>query len=356
MLHFKTAIRNLKQQRDELWLFAIDIVMVILAVVYLVWTLLDLLVRTKVFAGIVANHTNETIQYGYNSYTSLDSIFYDTVFVSIFLAELLLRWAIAIKRKTYHKWFFYPFVHWYDTLGCIPIASFKFFRIIRVFSIAYRLHKLKIVDFSETYIYKKGTKYLNILVEEVSDRVVVNVIGGVQQEVDRGNPVVDRILEEVIVPRKMELINFISQRIQKATTSAHISYQADIKEYVDSLIKKAVDENREISRIEMIPIVGGNISGMLESAISDIVFKVINQALRDLGSDKNKELLGEIADLAFETVLLEETDLTLNQIAKDIANESLEIVKEQVKVKQWKVKELDEEVGRFWESWLNYTF
>ncbi len=342
MFRLKTAIRNLKEQREEAWLFVLDIFMVILAIVYLAWTLLDLLIRTKVFAQFIADYANETVQYGYDLYTHLDTIFYDTVFVSIFLAELLLRWGIAIYRKTYHRWFFYPFVHWYDTLGCIPIASFKFFRMIRIFSIIYRLHKLKIVDFSETYIFIKGTKYVNILVEEVSDRVVVNVIGGVQQEVDRGNPVVDRILEDVIMPRKTELINFISQRIQKATISAHISYQSDIKEYVDDLIEQAVDENKEINRIEMIPIVGGNISGMLESAISDIVFKVINQALRDLGSDKNKELLGEIADLAFETILGEDEDLTLNQIAKDIAHESLEVVKEQVKVKQWKVKELDD--------------
>jgi phosphoribosyl-ATP pyrophosphohydrolase len=342
MFQLKRAFVNLKKQQDEAWLFVLDIFMVILAMIYLIWTLLDLLVRTKVVALFIADYGNEAVQYGYDLYTHLDTIFYDTVFVSIFLGELLLRWGIAIYRKTYHRWFFYPFIHWYDTLGCIPIASFKFFRMIRIFSIIYRLHKLRIVDFSETYVYKKGTKYLNVLVEEVSDRVVVNVISGVQQEVDKGNPVTDRILEEVIMPRKTELINFISHRIQKATTSAHISYQADIKEYIDGLIEQAVDDNKEINQIEMIPILGGNISGMLESAISDIVFKVVNQALRDLGSDKNKELLGEIADLAFETVLLEEEDVTLNQIAKNIAHESLDIVKEQVKVKQWKVKEIDD--------------
>ncbi|MFT5619132.1 MAG: hypothetical protein ACI85I_002372 [Arenicella sp.] len=342
MFQLKRAFINLKKQRDELWLFVLDIFMVILAMVYLAWTLLDLLVRTNVFALFIGDYANETIQYGYGLYTHLDTIFYDTVFVSIFLAELLLRWGIAIYRKTYHRWFFYPFIHWYDTLGCIPIASFKFFRMIRIFAIIYRLHKLKIVDFSESYVYKKGTKYLNVLVEEVSDRVVVNVISGVQLEVDKGNPVTDRILEEVIMPRKTELINFISHRIQKTTTNAHISYQADIKEYVDDLIGQAVHENREINQIEMIPFLGGNISGMLESAISDIVFKVVNQALRDLGSDKNKELLGEIADLAFEAVLLEEEDVTLNHIAKNIVHESLDIVKEQVKVKQWKVKELED--------------
>ncbi|MGB0524248.1 MAG: hypothetical protein ACPGJS_14865 [Flammeovirgaceae bacterium] len=339
-MKLKIDFKKLRNKSDDLRFFLLDVVMILLAVVYLCWTLIDLLLRTDVVSGLIFTYTSESsINDFYLAYTSIDPIFYDSVFVSIFLGELLIRWAIAIRRKTYHRWFFYPFVHWYDTLGCIPVTSFKFFRIIRIFAILYRLHKMEMIDLKNSYLYKKGTKYLNILTEEISDRVVVNVIGEVQNELEMGNPVIDRILEEVIRPQKAALVEWLSQRIQQATSEAHLAYHADIKNYIDTLIEDAVEQNREISLIEKIPVVGSNISQMLESAISDIVFRVINQALQDLGSPNNKVMLDDVADFTLNVILQEGEDKQLNQLAKDIANQSLEVVKDHVKIQQWKVRE-----------------
>ena len=252
----------------------------------------------------------------------------------------------TIHKNTYHKWFFYPFVHWYDTLGCIPIAAFKFFRVIRVVSIVYRLHKLEVIDFTQTFVYQKGSKYLNILVEEVSDRVVINVLQGVQTEMESGNPLADRIINEVVKPQKAELIEWLSLRVQNITTHIQQSYQADIQNYVDDLIEQAVSENKEISRIEMIPLVGNNISQMLERAISDIVFKVINQALSDLGSARNKEVIDEVVDISFNAIADQEDDHQINALIKNITSQSLEVVKAHIKVQQWKLREKElREIG-----------
>ncbi len=90
----------------------------------------------------------------------------------------MIRWAVAIARGTYHRWFFYPFVHWYDLLGCIPVGSFRWLRILRVVSLMFRLQKMGVVDFRDTYIGRSVIKYYRILVEEVSDRVVINVLEG----------------------------------------------------------------------------------------------------------------------------------------------------------------------------------
>lgn len=343
-MKFKIDFKQLRKKSDDLRFFILDILMISLAIIYLGWTLLDLLLRTNTVENLLLTYTQKgsPIHQYYESYKQIDTIFYDGVFVSIFLAELLIRWAIAIRRKTYHRWFFYPFVHWYDTLGCIPIASFKFFRMVRIFTTLLRLHKMEVIDLKTSYLYKKGSKYLNILTEEISDRVVVNVINGVQHELEMGNPVVDRILEDVIRPQKTALVEWLSHRIQQAATEAHIAYHSDIQTYVDHLIEEAVEQNREISMIEKIPVVGGNISQMLESAISDIVFRVINQALQDLGSSKNKLMLDDIADIALNVVIREGEDEELNQLAKGIVQQSLEVVKEHVKIQQWKLREQEE--------------
>jgi hypothetical protein len=65
----------------------------------------------------------------------------DLGFVAFFLFEFFLSWAIAVYQRWYLKWYFYPFIHWYDLIGCVPIGSFRFLRILRVFSILIRLHK-----------------------------------------------------------------------------------------------------------------------------------------------------------------------------------------------------------------------
>ena len=267
----------------------------------------------------------------------------DLYFVAIYVVELTIRWIIAIRRQTYHRWFFYPFARWYDVLGCIPIGSFRALRILRVISIVVRLQRLEIVDITRTYIYKKLSKYADILVEEITDRVVVNIIDGMQEEVRSGGQVTDNIVERVVRPQKEALVEWLSHRVQKVSEHNYAGYRDEIRDYVNTRIKKAVDENQEIQTIHQIPVVGTALSGKLEHAISDIVFNVINGSMADLASSKNKVLVDELTDIVFEAVLLQEEDSKLNDIVVHTIVESLEIVKDQVKVKQWKLREMEKE-------------
>ena len=62
-------------------------------------------------------------------------------FFTLFLIfELLLRWAIAIKQNVYYRWFFFPFVHWYEVLGCFP--QLRALRLFRAVIIGRRLYQL----------------------------------------------------------------------------------------------------------------------------------------------------------------------------------------------------------------------
>ena len=105
-LKINIDFKKLREKSDDVWFFFLDVGMVILAFIYLGWTLIDLLLRTTLVGDLIELHTTDTIVYIYEGYTYYDTIFYDTIFVSIFLAELILRWGIAIYRKTYHRWFF----------------------------------------------------------------------------------------------------------------------------------------------------------------------------------------------------------------------------------------------------------
>ena len=151
----------------------------------------------------------------------------DLVFLSIFIAEFIIRWTIAIIMKTYHKWFFYPFIHWYDLLGCIPFGSFRFLRILRFVALTYRLQRLEVLDFRDTYLYGQYRKIRSMLLEEISDRVVVHVLNGVKYELQQGLPITDRILNEVILPHNSDLVNWLASRLQSVTERSYRLYQQE---------------------------------------------------------------------------------------------------------------------------------
>src|SRR5699024_6365167 len=127
--------------------------MMVLLLVNLSLIIFDWLFLTSFVKEFLFTHANSFYHY-YNENIHKNFLTIDLFFVAIFLTELLIRWGIAIRGHAYHRWFFYPFVHWYDTLGCIPIASFRFFRILRIVSIGYRLQRLSIIDLRKTYLFR----------------------------------------------------------------------------------------------------------------------------------------------------------------------------------------------------------
>ena len=154
------------------------------------------------------------------------------------------------------------------------------------------------------------------------------------------------VIEEVIAPHKPELVNWVSHRIAQATEQNYKNYQSEIKEYVDQTIVGAIEQSKDIKTLEKIPLVGGTIRSTLQRSISDIAFNVINQIFEDMASPKNRKVVEESVDIALETILVKEKNQTFNKIVSQMLNRSLDLVIEQVKVKQWLLKELEEKERR----------
>jgi hypothetical protein len=337
-------LSNLLKKR-EARIIIVDLLMIFILIINL-----NLIVFDWIFSYLMVQNLLEkylpSFFYFYYENVHKDFLRVDLYFVTVFVVELLIRWGIAIKEKSYHRWFFYPFVHWYDVLGCIPVGEFRFLRILRVISIMLRLQKLEIIDLTKTYLFDRIAKYMNILVEEVSDRVVVNVLENIQDEIHEGTPVSDRVITEVIMPQKTLLVEWLSQRLQTVSSDAHRTYKEDIQQYVEKRIADAVNNNKEIKDIGMIPVFGSMISRNLERAISDIVFSVVNGIIQDLASTHNREIVSDLTDLTLETILVQGNDEKANLMVKEMVLQSIEIVKDQVKVKKWKVKDEREKEER----------
>jgi hypothetical protein len=266
----------------------------------------------------------------------------DMAFVAVFLIEFLISWIVAVGRKTYHRWFFYPFIHWYDVVGCIPLSSFRFVRILRMFMILYRLQQLQVIDLSKSFIYATIKKYYEILVEEVSDRVVTNIIEEMQEEISRGGPVLDTIVGDVLRPKQTLIVDWFSRRIGDAARINFDRRKSEVQSYVKDTIGEAFQKNDVIKKVERVPMIGKGLSETLEQSIGNIIFNIIENAMADLASDRNRPVVEEATDIVFGAIETRDDD-QLHGIVLETLIEILEVVKtEMVQVKRWKLRELAE--------------
>ncbi len=266
----------------------------------------------------------------------------DLMFIAVFLAEFSVRWGVAIYKNRYKEWYYYPIVHWYDLVGCIPIGTLRFVRLLRVITILTRLHRLGLIDMTRNPIFDVLNKLLNILVDEVTDRVVLRILRNVRDEIESGTPVIDQILNDVIMPRRDLVVNWLSYRVQKIASHNFDQYRQDIRDYVDLRIEEAVDDNKELKQLQALPFVGPYTAKMIERATADIVFNVITGLLNDLGSPDNKELIEELTNIAFDDVLHDDDTTPLNRVISDLIVKSLDVVIAKVRLQEWKYSDIAE--------------
>lgn len=265
---------------------------------------------------------------------------YDGYFVIAFVTELLVKWTIAIFQRKYFKWWFYPFIHWYDVLGCIPIGTFRVLRLVRIYSMVIRLDKKGFIDLKHTGVYRLIKRNTDIIAEEVSDRVVDNVLTGVQEEIYSQEGTIQKIVKDVIQPNQEVLVRWIAEKVQLSNQLFYDRFSHQIREQLQKNIEEAVQENQEIKRIDKIPLLGKQITETLQHSIADITFNVIDKTLKDLSNNNKEEDLNKLADITFETFLKNNSeDKRLEMVVKDMAVKSIDVMREQVAKKQWKTRE-----------------
>ena len=317
--------------------FVVDVVMLVLIIANLAFIIFDWTFANSYVQDVLAA-TVPTFHDFYASEVHPHFLFYDLIFVAIFLTEIIIRWGLAIYRQTYRRWYFYPIVHWYDVLGCIPVGTFRSLRVLRIFSMIPKMQRLGIIDLRQTALYDTLVRYRDWIVQELTDRVTLRILDGVQHEIERNHPVVDRIAEEVIRPQHEALVEALTHRLQEATAKAYGSYRTDFQQYMDGVIQQAVNNNREIKTIGMIPGVGPTIAHLLQSAISDIVYSVINQMMDDVGSRENDKVMAQITTISVDAAFSDEFEQTLNELVRSLIVDSLDVIKDQIDLSRWDPK------------------
>lgn len=333
----KIYLSKLKRETSSFW-YVVDIVMIFLIILNLLWMGFDMAFTTKFFRAVVFE-ISPTFHTFYYDVVHPDFLFYDLFFVAIFLSEFMLRWGYSVYHKKFDKWYIFPFYYWYELIGCLPLQAFRFLRLIRIVSLIIRLQKKGVIDVKETWWYKIAMKYYYIFVEEVSDRVTVNVISGAQDEIKAGNPIVEQIIRDVIMPKKDIIAHWASERVKYASAKVYVDKRDDIRAYVALAVKEAVSNNKEIADLEKIPVLGRQIAKTLESSIGDITSNVIEKTMIDLAREDSSELISEVIEVSLKTILHPSEESKFEEAVTEMTVESLELVKEQVKIKRWKTQD-----------------
>lgn len=331
----KIHFRALKGHPEAPFL-ALDIVVLLLITGNLLWLLLDaILLNTGI--GVLIGRYFPTVLATYETRWHENLLIADSIFTLFLIAELLLRWGVAIYRKTYYRWFFYPFVHWYDVLGCIPLPPFRALRLLRLISIGYRLQKLGVVDFSQSSLVTVPYRYYRMIIEELSDRIVINVLEGVQREVRGGSYVSHRLADEVLRPHRDRIVPWLASLLSETGAYAHQRHREQLRGYLDGTVRHAIAVNPDIQKLRRrLLFAGPALEDELQRIVSGLLTQMIDDLLHDLGQPDNTALT-DVAGGLFDTLTRpRETgdDDTLRQILLD----ALELVKKQVEVQQWKLR------------------
>ncbi|NMT64746.1 hypothetical protein [Marinobacter orientalis] len=324
---------NLKTSHQLIW-FTIDFLMLGLLIVNLAFIIFDSTYNFVAVQNLLAENVPALKEFYHPIH--LNFIFYDLIFVGIFLTEFVVRWGYSIKAKVYDRWYFYPFIHWYDIIGCIPVGTFRFLRVLRVISIVYRLHQYKVIDVTQTKTFKFFNFYYEAFMEELSDRIVIKVLSGAQDEIRQGSPLFDRIQNDILYPRRQMLSDWMSQRVADAAQEGYIPNRGALRSYLETRVDNALKQNMELSRLKYLPVVGPTIQETLEDAVGDIVANVIHQILEDLASASNHAFIEDIVNVFLPTPDENRKEEAPNEALINLIIEILDAVKSQVSVKHWR--------------------
>ncbi|WP_324626963.1 preprotein translocase subunit SecA [Acinetobacter sp. MD2(2019)] len=253
-------------------------------------------------------------------------------FISFLIFELLVRWAIAVIQRHHQRWFFFPFVHWYEILAIMP--QLRFLRLFRVGIIAYRLHEIGYQVIPESW-QKRGYFYYQVLMEELSDRVVITVIDGIRHEL-KTSSTHKQLIHELVDHHREAFAQALTELLQENLATELKQQQQFLAQHVGRVVQQAVIDTPEIHQLlRPFPIIGSHIESQLQQ-IGKRLGENITQGLLApfvTQSPPNPHLSYQYIAQKISQVNIAQA--SLESFVESTVYESLESIRKQVKVKQW---------------------
>ena len=253
-------------------------------------------------------------------------------FTTFLVCELLARWVIAIVLRHHRRWWFFPFVHWYEILSIIP--QLRFLRLLRAVAIGYNLHShgYKVIP---NRWYRQGNFYYNMLMEELSSRVVLTVLDGIKRELTTSTSH-KQLIDDLVEHHRKLLAIALADILQESLGKELQSQRSMIAKNVGQVVNQAIEDTPELTQLlRLIPIVGSRIEQQIQS-IGQRLGENITQGLIEPFSytgQKENPTFTLISDKISQIQI--EHNPHIDKLVESAVFETLEAIRKQVKVKQW---------------------
>lgn len=277
-------------------------------------------------------HLPELLQFYRNSLRPW-VIITESWFTSFLVIELLVRWAIAIIAQHHKRWFFFPFIHWYEILSIIP--QLRFLRLLRAGAIAYNLYQHGYKVIPDAW-YRRAKFYYHMLLEELTSRIVLTVLDGIKRGLSTSTTH-KKLIEDLVAHHRDMFATALADILQESLGKELQAQKIMIAENVGDIVNRAIEDTPELTQLlRLIPIVGGRIEQQIQSIGQrlgeNITLGLIEPFAYGHKNEKNLaylEISNKISQIQFEN------NTHVEKLVESAVFESLEAIRKQVKVKQW---------------------
>lgn len=193
------------------------------------------------------------------------------------------------------------------------------------------------IDVSQNRLFIVPYRYYRILLEELSDRIVLNVLDGVQQEIREGNYINRQLAHDILAPHRTRIAPWIASLLADVGSGLRDQHQAQLQRYLEVSVQQAIHQNPDLQKLKKrLLFAGPVIEDELQRIIAGLLSQIVNGLLSDLSQPDNKALADVAGNLldSLTTPRDDEDNDTLRLIILD----TLDIIKARVEVQQWKLE------------------
>lgn len=262
--------------------------------------------------------------------------------ITIFLvAELVVRWLWAIATKRYYRWFFFPFVHWYEVLGCFP--QLRALRLLRVFSIGYGFYQMGWRFLPESWL-ATARFYYEVVLEEVSDRIILTALNSVERELKESGAH-HTLVKNIINNHRGEIEAVVGELLQQEVAPALQAHAALTRDGVGKAVHQALANVPELNKyLRLIPVAGRLIESEIQNVGKQVAQNITDELMRPFYEAPRK---GQDYNENFSLIAKEVGNITaehkpLEDLVSSIVFSSFDTIKQQISVQQWKMRAEDE--------------
>ncbi len=252
----------------------------------------------------------------------------DLPFLTLFVVELAARWSLAVRRRTYPRWFLFPLVHWYDVLGLLPSTELRVFRLFRVASIYMRLKRSDLSRIGKDTLSRAVAYVADIIAEEVSDAVALRILTETQGEIRDGTHL--RIWDRAVASHRHRIEQVLVGQVRDVVASP--ATQDRIRQLALLNLETAIERSRALHSV---PLPDAILHPLLRSMGEVVLETALETVAASLQSEEGERAARELVATVMEQVLAGPGRAVVAALAEEISIDVIERLKEAVAVKKW---------------------